>query len=1184
MKIAEIDFPSPLLSALRDGELVIFAGAGVSKGKPACLPLFRELAEKIAQGTGKVLREKESEREPEDRFLGRLHDKGVKVHERAVRVLSRNNPKPTALHKNLLRLYQKSEKVRVVTTNFDLLFEEAAQDVFGTVPKVSQAPELPQARDFYGIAHIHGDLNHPQGLVLTDKDFGAAYINKGWAKDFLVELFGHLKVLFVGYSHNDIILTYLARGLLVDGTQPRFALTDDSDLQRWELLGIEPFLYPQSDANDHSRLYEGVRRLAEYVNRGVLDWQREITDLAEKPPLSLDKEAADLIDDSLSDAVRTRFFTQAATSPEWIDWIDNRGYLDPLFGPADLSKSSQVLATWLAENFARDHANKLFLLISQYQMQLNPHFWHELQKAIGKEGDEPLDKDTLSRWVSFLLKTDPLNVNWYSHITPPSAWWLEISERCNDQKLMPAILQIFAAMSKSRLLLEPDFARSPDDGNDQPPRANLPLVCDHHILNEFWEKELKPSLDQAAKPLLSLVVRRIEDQHRILCAWEHANNKWDHVSDNRWAIEPHKYNMSPTAIDVLIDAARDSLEWLASNQADSAALWCALLIDSDVPLLRRLAIHTLPVRSDLTADDKIDWLLTHIGLHDPAAHHETERVVYQTYPNASPKQREKLIGAVLSYHWPSEDASEREERTARKHLDWLSWLNRLAPSCPLAQAKLDEVSAQYPQFRRQEPPVDTQNSWSVEKLLARPAGEWLEELLSLHSTDPFNEPLLQRVVGDAAKQELKWGLDLAEALASKENWEANLWPTLIYAWRETELDDKQGRAVLNLLESAGLHQKYGREVASTLYDLVKDGGIPCALELLPQANKIATALWANLDQDHPYKKKSDWLISAINHPAGTLAQFWLESLSLWRKHQDPVPDQLNGDYLAALSKIVEDRTIAGRLGRAVLAGYFASLLEIDETWTKENLLPLFFRKNHSDADDYKAIWDGFLTWRRLTPFVAELLSEAFLDAVEHINRDLSGQKRRNRFINCYTIMLVYFALDSSEKWISEFFTHSDAEDQHTFAGEIGHRLHHMNDTQQQEQWNHWLKPYWQDRLDGVPKPLESDEIKGMLEWLPHLKGVFPEAIDLAIQMPQSEAGGKRPSLAIYDLERSNLLELHPEATVKLVLYMRPSLPPTDLAYGHQKQIQRELIGRLLKSPLPPELKTNLQELDAKLIN
>ena len=117
-------------------------------------------------------------------------------------------------------------------------------------------------------------------------------------------------------------------------------------------------------------------------------------------------------------------------------------------------------------------------------------------------------------------------------------------------------------------------------------------------------------------------------------------------------------------------------------------------------------------------------------------------------------------------------------------------------------------------------------------------------------------------------------------------------------------------------------------------------------------------------------------------------------------------------------------------------------------------------------------------------------------------------------------MLVYFALDSIEKWISEFFTHSDAEARHTFADEIGHRLHRMNEPQQQEHWNRWLKRYWQTRLEGVPKPLEPDEIKRMMDWLPHLKGVFSEAVELVIQMPQSESGGKREGLVIFKLESS----------------------------------------------------------------
>ena len=1166
MKIAEIDFPSPLLSALRDGELVIFAGAGVSMGEPACLPSFKTLAEKIAQGTGEVLQDGE-----EDRFLGRLHDKGVKVHERAVRELSRNNPKPTALHKNLLRLHQKSEQVRVVTTNFDLLFEEAAQEIFGTVPKVSQAPELPQAQNFYGIAHIHGDLNHPQDLVLTDKDFGAAYMNKGWgAKDFLVELFGHFTVLFVGYSHNDIILNYLARGLLVDSTKPRrFALTDDSDLQRWESLGIEPFLYPKPDANDHSRLYEGVRRLADRANFSISDWQREITEIAEKSPLSLDEAAADLIDDSLSYAERARFFTQAATSPEWIDWLSRRGHLVPLFGTDDLSEQAKTLAIWLADMFACNHADALFSLIARHQsssnpMQLNPHFWSSLQTAIGHETLSSLDKNTLCRWISLLIATAPKSIS-------PS-FWLLVTRRCIEKNMVSSLLQIFDSMAGYCLsfkLLSDQYKRAYVD-IWQDGAGNL----NYKSFNDLWEKGLKPNLSEVAEPLLSLIVRHIEDHHRTLCVWEQADNKRNPISDYRWFIAPHEQNRRPQTTDVLIDAARDCLEQLAVDRPDEAARWCDHFIDSDTPLLRCLAIHILFVRCDLSPEAKIDWLLKHSDLRDEATHNENSRIVQQTYPKVSIERREKLIDAALDRRWL------KEESKARRCFYWLHWLyHKVDPSCSLAKTKLDEVRTQYPDFIHSSEETEYQSPWSVEILLAHPADEWLEKS-SLPESEEDRYDLLT-TIQDTVREKLDWGLDLADALAAREDWNTDLWHALIQVWAE-EIGENRSSEVFHRLQNSNLYQKHSRGVANILCALVKDGGIPCALELLPQANKIAVALWANLDPDHPYDKMSDWLMSAINHPAGTLAQFWLESLFLWRKHQDPAPNQLDGDYLAALSKIVEDQTIVGRLGKTILAGHFAPLLEIDESWTKKNLLPLFFKKNHSDADDYKAIWDGFLTLGRLPPSVAELLDEAFLEAVQYINSDLSDQ--RDRFIEAYVTMIVYYVNDPVKKWIPKFFAHSDAKNRHTFVFKMGNLLHQMDETQQQEHWNRWLKSYWQDRLDGVPKPLESDEIKGMLDWLPHLKGVFPEAVDLAIQMPQSEAGGKRPSLAIYDLERSNLLELHPEATAKLVLYMRPSLPPTDLAYGHQKQVQRELIAKLLQSPLPPDLKTKLQELDAKLTN
>lgn len=210
MKIADIDFPEPLLAALRDGKLVIFAGAGVSMGEPSRLPNFPDLAREVAAGTGQTLQKSE----PVDRFLGRLQHTGVEVHALAAQALSREDLKPTESHRDLLRLAFGVGQVRVVTTNFDQLFEQASKDVLDSSPEVFRAPALPLGNDFKGIVHVHGEVSHPGGMVLTDQDFGRAYLTEGWARRFLVALFRQFTVLFVGYGHNDMVRNH-ARPIII---------------------------------------------------------------------------------------------------------------------------------------------------------------------------------------------------------------------------------------------------------------------------------------------------------------------------------------------------------------------------------------------------------------------------------------------------------------------------------------------------------------------------------------------------------------------------------------------------------------------------------------------------------------------------------------------------------------------------------------------------------------------------------------------------------------------------------------------------------------------------------------------------------------------------------------------------------------------------------------------------------
>ena len=296
--------------------VVVFAGAGVSMGPPAGLPDFRRLAEQVAEGTGQSI----GDAETEDRFLGRLKDLGTDVHWRAAEILQRNNPEPTTLHLNLLRLFSEPRAARAVTTNFDDLFERVARGQFESKIRVFQAPALPLGNRFFGIVHLHGSVDEPEEMVLTHRDFGRAYLTEsdGWARRYLIDLFTNYTVLFVGYSHSDTIMTYLTPSLPPDGGQQRFALIGDQidDPTRWRRMGIEPVTFQQAHANDFSGLDVGVAGLANFLQRGVLDWQREITVIADgKPPI--DDESVGIIEHALSDPVTTRFFVESAESPEW---------------------------------------------------------------------------------------------------------------------------------------------------------------------------------------------------------------------------------------------------------------------------------------------------------------------------------------------------------------------------------------------------------------------------------------------------------------------------------------------------------------------------------------------------------------------------------------------------------------------------------------------------------------------------------------------------------------------------------------------------------------------------------------------------------------------------------------------------------------------------------------------------
>ena len=993
MKIKSIDFPDPIITALRNSELVVFAGAGVSTGKPAKLPDFKGLVKKIEEETGE-----NKEEETEDQFLGRLHnDKKIPVHKIASEILTGKDPEPTELHHNLLRLYGTADKVRIVTTNFDLLFKQAARKIFkDSQPKIFSAPALPSGERFHGIVHIHGDTDNPSEMVLTDADFGRSYLTEGSARRFLVDLFQKHTVLFVGYSHNDPIMNYLARALPASNEVKRFALTEPKYSKHWQGLEIELIEYSPPQALD-----EGIKGLADTVNSSY--WKQKVTEVAKRsPPSSLEKETEDIIKYGFKekDKELIRFFTVAARLPEWIDWLNDNGYLNNLFCVNKLKTEDIILANWLAENFACQHTNDLFRLISRHNFPMNPRFWEILGRGIGLDRQNSLTKEILSRWVILLIKTIPNDIQQ----DDISAVLIEIGKCCIKHKTLDSLMHVFYAMTESRLQVKPysSFLDQEYNPNKKFEVAVSP-VGGHHNLQQLWEKSIKPHLADVAQPLLQRVVQCLEEQHSILNSWKQASPN-DYIRNSyRSAIEPHEQDRYPYVNDVLIDVARDCLEWLILKKTEATLQWCDQSIKSEVSLLRRLAIHTISECKKLTADEKTDWLLAHAGLYDMPAHHEIFRAVKIAYAKASPEHRKKIIKSILDFSWPNGEESNREEETAYQHFNWLAWLQD-GNSCELLQKALNDIKKHYPEFRKREHPDllawgsislddDLPSPLTAEELLAKLIDELLPKLLSLIKPEKITSIIRHQMrtakiltkVKKAAEKNFEWGNNLANALANKKKWDVDIWHALMQAWQELQFNEDKYRQVIRWLGKTELHPHHTPVIAQTLRSLVEvqNESKPFMLTLLPEMNKLAKTLWRSLKHSKLSEENRDWLHKAINHPAGSLTEFWLFSLSLYREQQDPPPKTLNNEYRTILSTIIQESSPVGILGRSVLASEFNFLLGIDEKWTKDNLLPLFIKDK--DIENFQAAWDGFLCRGHLNPAVAKLLEEAFLRTVPKID-------------------------------------------------------------------------------------------------------------------------------------------------------------------------------------------------------
>ncbi|MGH9200571.1 MAG: phospholipase effector Tle1 domain-containing protein, partial [Vicinamibacterales bacterium] len=271
------DFPDPLTSAIRSGECVLFAGAGVSA--TAGLPVWKDFAEafvRAAQEEGVIAHEDVEfhERALRDRkfdsvvdeMVGRVRPEFVQGFLRATFLRTTDVP---AVYRDLSSL----RFAAVLTTNFDSLaaraFDYSPQNVRTPADAESINGALSRSEPF--LLHLYGTLDRPDTLSVSPAQFDQVISGNLQFRESVQSLSLSRTILFVGCSLEGIETFLKSVGLHGSWTRRHYAIAGVLGTS-WEATGglldrrygVQVIPYRDGDADD---LRAAVRALQAAVNQ-----------------------------------------------------------------------------------------------------------------------------------------------------------------------------------------------------------------------------------------------------------------------------------------------------------------------------------------------------------------------------------------------------------------------------------------------------------------------------------------------------------------------------------------------------------------------------------------------------------------------------------------------------------------------------------------------------------------------------------------------------------------------------------------------------------------------------------------------------------------------------------------------------------------------------------------------------
>lgn len=372
---------------------------------------------------------------------------------------------------------------------------------------------------------------------------------------------------------------------------------------------------------------------------------------------------------------------------------------------------------------------------------------------------------------------------------------------------------------------------------------------------------------------------------------------------------------------------------------------------------------------------------------------------------------------------------------------------------------------------------------------------------------------------------------------------------VVRGWGMAEHDDDLAARILMRIGKLELRPILNY-VTSTLGGFIYAGTQSPRWFRYSESELLARICWEAIDPDTESGRVDDGdsVLAAMNHPAGHLAQYWVDRVShLWETASatwTSMPPAV-ADHLAELLTAHANRTQAVEV---VFGSNLNFFFQADEAWCKHFLFPRFDWSNEAQA---RRMWDGYLShggWT--TPLLASGFMASIVAAVAH--RDELG-KQRNRNI---PILLARIALDADADpltWLKDFVRTGTTDDHVAWADAVAHQMRSLDASMVESQWLRWMRDYVTQRTNSIPRRLDGREASVIAHWSLFLTDSMPAAIDLVLRTETAGVGWH--SLFFHDL-KDKQIEQAPEKVAQLIEHiLRTTVPPFHYAMDLGKQYE-----------------------------